>query len=524
MTASEAVQFIKSGDTLGSSGFIGMGHAEEISYSLEKRFLDTGEPGGLTVVWGSSQSDTRNMVGCNRFAHKGFVKRLIAGHIGMQFDLSRMVQENEFEAYNIPQGVLMHMIRARGGKKPCIVTSVGLGTYIDPRETGGKLNARTLENGPDYVSLITIDGDEYLMYKTFPINVAVIRGTTADERGNISMEKEGIILEAYSMAAAARASGGIVIAQVERIVKAGTLHPQMVRVPGILVDYVVKCSDPFTYHRQSYTNYYDPSLSGECQIPLGAIPSLPLDERKIISRRSSFELVPDAVVNLGVGIPSEVGNVAAEEGLSEHMTLTVEPGPVGGVPCAGLEFGCSYNPEALVDHTFQFDLYDGGGLDIAILGLAEADGEGNVNVSKFGPRVYGAGGFVNISQNTKTVLFVGSLTAGGLKVAIEDGQLVIVTEGKFKKFLSRVGHKTFSGEQAGKNKQKVLYITERAVFELRKEGMTLTEIAPGIDLRTQVLAQLEFVPRIAEDLKIMDERIFRWGPMGIYPEILSKEV
>ena len=500
-----------------------MGHAEEITYALEKRFLETGEPRDLTVTWGSSQSDTKTMVGCNRFAHEGFVKRLIAGHIGMQFDLSRMAIENKFEAYNIPQGVLMHIIRARGGKKPCIITPVGLGTFIDPRETGGKLNPRTVENGPDYVSVITIDGEEYLMYKTFPIDVAIIRGTTADEHGNISMEKEGIILEAYSMAAAARASGGIVIAQVERVVKVGTLHPQMVRVPGILVDYIVKCSDPFTFHRQSYTHYYDPSLSGECKIPLAAIPSLPLDERKIISRRSSFELMPEAVVNLGVGIPSEVGNVAAEEGLTEHMTLTVEPGPIGGVPCAALEFGCAYNPEALIDHTFQFDLYDGGGLDIAILGLAEADQEGNVNVSKFGPRVYGAGGFVNISQNAKTVLFVGSLTAGGLKVDIRDGNLIIVNEGKFKKFLPAVGHKTFSGAQARKRKQTVLYITERAVFELREKGLTLTEIAPGIDLHTQVLAQLGFMPLIANPLKEMDARIFQAGPMGIFHETIKNK-
>ncbi|MCL1939230.1 MAG: hypothetical protein FWG04_01025 [Desulfovibrionaceae bacterium] len=522
VTAAEAVRLIKDNDTVGSSGFIGMGHAEEISFELEKRFLETGSPRNLTFTWGSSQSDYKTRIGCNRFAYEGLVKRIIAGHIGMQYDLSRMAMENKFEAYNIPQGVLMHLIRAKGGKKPCVITSVGLGTFADPRETGGKLNDLTVQQGPDMISLIEIDGQEYLMYKTFPIDVAIIRGTTADLRGNLTMEKEGIICECYPMAAAARASGGIVIAQVERVVKEGTLHPQMVRVPGILVDYVVQCSDPFTFHRQSYTNYYDPSLSGELKIPLAAIPPMPLDERKIIARRASFALKRDAVVNLGVGIPSQVGSVSAEEGLSEHMTLTVEPGPVGGVPCSGLEFGCAYNPEALIEHSFQFDMYDGGGLDIAVLGLAEADQEGNVNVSKFGTRIYGAGGFINIAQNTRTVVFVGTLTAGGLEVAIKDGKLNIVNEGKHKKFLPKVGHKTFSGDQARKSEQKVLYVTERAVFELRRDGLTLIEVAPGIDMETQVMDQMDFRPLIAEDLKEMDKRIFQPDPMGIFDEVLSK--
>ena len=523
VTAAEAVQLVKDNDTVGSVGFIGMGHAEEISYELEKRFLETGSPKNLTFTWGSSQSDYKSRIGCNRFAYDGLVKRVIAGHIGMQFDLATMAMENKFEAYNIPQGVLMHLIRAKAGNKPCVVTSVGLGTFVDPRETGGKLNELTMKQGADLISVIEIDGQEYLMYKTFPINVAIIRASTADTRGNLTMEKEGIILENYPMAAAARASGGIVIAQVERVVKEGTLNPQLVRVPGILVDYVVKCSDPFAYHRQSYTNYYDPALSGECKIPLGAIPPLPLDERKVIARRAAFELKKDAVVNLGVGIPSQVGDVSAEEKLAEHMTLTVEPGPVGGVPCSGLEFGCAYNPEALIEHTFQFDMYDGGGLDIAVLGLAEADEEGNVNVSKFGPRIYGAGGFINIAQNTETVVFVGTLTAGGLEVSIEDGKVVIVNEGKHKKFIPKVNHKTFSGDQARKGNQKVLYVTERAVFELRKDGLTLTEVAPGIDVETQVLSQMGFRPLIAEQLKIMDARIFKKGPMGIFDEVLGND-
>lgn len=521
VAAKEAVAQIQNGDTLGISGFIGMGHAEEITYELEKRFLETKEPNQLTVTWGSSQSNTKDRIGCDRFAHEGFIKRAIVGHIGMQYNLSRMAAENQFEAYNIPQGVLMHVIRAKGGKKPCVITPVGLGTYVDPRETGGKLNDLTIEKGPDLVELIVIDGEEYLMYKTFPINVAIIRGTTADEHGNITMEKEGILLEAFSMATAAKASGGIVIAQVERVVKAGSLNPQHVRVPGIIVDYIVKCSDPFTFHKQSFNEYYNPALSGECRIPVEEMPSTKLDARKIICRRAAFELKPKAVVNLGVGIPSELGAVAAEEGLSGDMTLTVEPGPIGGVPCSGLEFGCSMNAEAMIDHPYQFDFYDSGGLDLAVLGLAELDKEGNVNVSKFGPRIYGAGGFVNITQNTPVVVFVGTLTAGGLKIALQDGKLIIEQEGRNKKLINQVGHKTFSGKQALKNGQKVLYITERAVFELKKEGLTLIEVAPGIDLDTQVLANMDFQPLIDRNLKVMDPRIFLNQPMGIFDEIVK---
>lgn len=522
VSAAEAVKLVKSGDTLGTSGFVGMGHAEELTYELEKRFLETGEPGNLILTWGASQSNTKDRIGCNRFAHEGFVKRLIVGHIGMQYDLSRMAAENKFEAYNIPQGVLMHLYRAKGGKKPCVVTPVGLGTFADPRETGGKLNKLTEQQGPDMVQVITLDEEEYLLYKTFPIDVVFIRATTADEHGNLTMEKEGILVESLAMASAARASGGIVIAQVERVVKTGTLHPKDVRIPGILVDYVVKCSDPFRFHKQSYSQYYDPSLSGECRIPLNSIQPSPLDERKIVCRRAAMELVPQAVINLGIGMPSGVGAVAAEEFLSEEMTLTVEPGPIGGVPCSGLEFGCSVNAEAMMEHTNQFDFYDGGGLDLAILGLAELDKDGNVNVSKFGPRIYGAGGFVNITQNTKIVVFIGALTAGGLKLHIENGKLIIDQEGKVKKLINAVEHKTFSGIQARKRGQKVLYVTERAVFEMRSEGLTLTELAAGIDLQKQVIDCMEFTPVIAPDLKEMDARIFQDQPMGIYEEIMKK--
>ncbi|HHV72840.1 MAG TPA: acyl CoA:acetate/3-ketoacid CoA transferase [Clostridia bacterium] len=522
ITAAEAAQLVKDGDTLGTVGFVMSGHPDELSYELEKRFKETGHPRDLTLTWLASNSNNRDRIGTARFAMEGFVKRVIGGHWGLTPEFGTMAIENKIEAYNIPQGVLCHVWRAKGGNKPGIITHVGLGTFADPREDGCKLNELTKEKGEDLVELITIDGKEYLLYKTYPINVAFIRGTTADENGNITMEKEGIFLEANILAYATKASGGIVIAQVENIAKAGTLNPQLVKVPGVVVDYVVQCSDPQKFHIQSTVSYYDPSLSGEIKVPLNAVKPIPLDERKVICRRAAMELIPNANVNLGIGMPEGVGAVAAEEGISDQMIMTVEPGPIGGVPCSGQQFGMAVNAEAIMDHPYQFDFYDGGGLDLAVLGLAEVDQYGNINVSKFGPRIAGAGGFINITQNAKSVIFAGTLTASGLKVEVKDGKLNIVQEGKVKKFIPEVGHKTFSGEYARKKGQKVLYITERAVFEMRPEGLTLTEIAPGIDLETQVLPYIDFEVKVAPDLKLMDERIFKDEPMGIKDEILAK--
>jgi propionate CoA-transferase len=522
VTAAEAVSHIKNEDTVAISGFIGVGHAEEITCALEKRYQETQTPRGLTVVWASSQSNTKDRIGCDRFSYPGFVKRALVGHIGMQYNLSAMASNNEFEAYNIPLGVLVHILRARAGNKPCITTPVGLGTFADPREGGCKLNQRAIDCGPDYVSVVEIDGKEYLQYKTFDVDVAVIRGTTADTHGNITMEHEAILLEALEYAAAAHASGGIVIAQVERICEVGSLNPQAVRVPGILVDYVVKTSDVEKYHKQTMNIPYEGALSGETRIPMDAIKIMDMSVRKVMARRAAMELIPGAVVDLGMGVPDGVSSVAVEEGLKDEMSMLVECGVIGGSPCSGLDFGCSFNPESMVTQPTQFDLVDGGILDLAVLSMAELDQYGNVNVSKFGPRIYGAGGFINIAQNCKTLVFVGTMTTGGLKAEISDGCLKIVQEGKSKKIVPRVGHKTFSGEQARKTGQKVLYVTERAVFEMRANGLTLIEIAPGVDLKRDVLDQIDFAVKVAENLRPMDERIFREGPMGIYDEIMAK--
>lgn len=521
ITGEQAGQLIKDGDTICTCGFIGMGCADEIFYNIEKRYLETGAPKDLILTWGASVSDSATYIGCNRFAHDGMVKRIIVGHIGLTVDLVKMAVANKFEAFNFPQGVLLHLYRAKGGKKPCIVTPVGLGTYVDPREEGGRLNEKARQSDFDIVSVVEIDGEEYLMYKTFPIDVAIIRGTTADEKGNITLEREACILEDYSIALAAKASGGIVIAQVERQAYAGTLNPKDVRVPGTVVDYIVVASDP-KFHEQSFYAPYDGSLCGEFRVPLDAVEPMPLTERKILARRGAMELVPQAIVNLGIGVPSDIGSIAAEEGLAAELTMSVESGPVGGAPCSGLKFGCAINADAIIESNEQFDFYDCGGLDLTVLGMAELDEGGNVNVSKFGPKIAGCGGFINITQNTNVVVFTGTFTAGGLKVKTGDGKLEIVQEGKVKKLIKAVEQKTFSGATAVKNGQKILYVTERAVFEMRPEGLTLVEIAPGIDLQTQVLDLMEFKPVVAPDLKLMDERIFKDEPMGIYDEIMAK--
>lgn len=365
-----------------------------------------------------------------------------------------------------------------------------------------------------------LDNKEYLWYKAFPINVAILKGTTADEFGNISMEKEALRLEVFVMALAAKNSGGKVIVQVERVAKRGALDPRSIVIPGALVDAVVIAKPE--NHVQTLAEKYNPSFTGDVKIPLDSIPPMALDARKVIARRAALEMSPNIVINLGIGIPEGVGAVAAEEGISDIFTSTVEPGLHGGVPLSGLNFGAAINPEAMIDHPSQFDFYDGGGLDLACLGMAECDISGNVNVSKFGPRIAGPGGFVNITQNAKVVIFCGTFTAGGLKEKVCDGKLVIENEGRAKKFVEKVEHITFSGEYSQEKKQKVLYVTERAVFEIRNNALTLIEIAPGVDLEKDILNQMCFKPQIAEDLKLMDERIFLEQPMGIKAEILAK--
>jgi propionate CoA-transferase len=517
VSAEEAVRVIRSGDTVALDGVMGGGAPDELIVALEKRFLESGEPRGLTLMYASGIGDGQDK-GVNRIAQEGLLKRVIAGHWALTPKMQKLAVDGKIEAYNLPQGIIAHMFRDVAAHKPRTISSVGIGTFVDPRLGGGKINSVTKD---DLVEVVIFDGKEYLAYRTVPIQVAFLRGTTADMDGNISMEREAMTLEVLPIAMAARNSGGIVVVQVERIADRGALNPRHVKIPGVLVDCVV-VSRP-EHHWQTYGVQYNPAFSCEFKIPTASVAPLEMDDRKIIARRAAFELKPNMVVNLGIGIPEGVASVANEEGIFDYLTLTAETGSVGGIPAGGMNFGAATNMDCLLDMHFQFDFYDGGGLDLACLGLAQVDRHGNVNVSRFGPKLAGCGGFINISQNSKKMVFVGSFTAGGTQVDVDDGKLRIVKEGGVKKFVNEVEQVTFSGDTARMNNLDVLFITERCVFTLTDEGVELTEIAPGVDLEKDILAYMDFKP-IVKNLKKMDERIFRLPPMDLKTDILSKPI
>jgi len=508
VTPEEAVQLVKTGDTVATGGFVGAGFAEEVAIALEKHFLSMDHPRDLTLIYAAGQGDGKEK-GLNHFAHEGLVKRVVGGHWGLAPKLGKMALENKIIAYNLPQGVISHMFRDIAAHKPRTITTIGLGTFVDPRNEGGKINEITKD---DIVEIITFDGKEYLSYKLPPVNIAIIRGTTADTDGNITMEKEALTNENLSIAMAAKNSGGYVIVQVERIADKGTLNARNVKIPGIMVDCVVVARPE--NHWQTFAEFYNPSFSCETKVPLQSMPPMEMDARKIIARRAACELKANDIVNLGIGMPEGIANIATEENILNYFTLTAEPGVIGGVPAGGLNFGAATNTDCLIDQPYQFDFYDGGGLDITGLGMAETDRYGNVNVSKFGPKLAGCGGSINISQAAKKCIFVGTFTAGGLKVSVSDRKLRIDQEGKAKKFVNQVGQVTFSGRYSAEQNQYVRYVTERCVFALTKEGMELIEIAPGIDLERDILALMDFKP-IIKAPRLMDERIFAPEPMGL---------
>lgn len=509
ITAREAVQFIKTGDTVVSEGFVGNNFPEHLAIALEERFLETGSPTDLTLVYVAGQGDGGEK-GMNHFAREGLVKRLIGGHTGLAPKLGKMALENKIEAYNFPQGSISHLIRDIAAKRPGSFTKVGLKTFVDPRIEGGKVNSITTE---DLVELTVIDGEEYLRYKPFPIDVAIIRGTTADTKGNISYEKECLVLENLSAAMAVKNSGGIVIVQVERVAEFGSLPARKVVIPGILVDYVVVA--PKEHHMQTFGEQYSPVYAGRLRVPASQMEPLELSATKVVGRRAAQEIEKGMIGNLGIGIPESVPRVASEEGILNYLTFTVEPGPIGGMPVGGLSFGATVNMECLIEEPQMFDFYDGGGLDITFLGMAQVDEKGNNNVSRFGKKFPGCGGFINISQNSKKVVFMGSFTTNGLKTRIENGQLVIEQEGKIKKFIRQVEQVTFSGELGAQKGQDVLYLTERAVFRLVPGGIELIEIAPGVDLEKDILGQMEFKPLISEHLTRIKAEYFQPGIAGI---------
>lgn len=503
ISAQKAAKLIKTGDTVVSEGFVGNNFPEYLAMALEERFLETRTPRDLTLVYVAGQGDGQDK-GMNHFAHEGLVKRLIGGHTGLAPKLGNMALDNKIEAYNFPQGTISHLLRDIAAKRPGTITKVGLKTFVDPRVEGGKVNSLTKE---DLVELINFDGEEYLRYKPFPIDVAIIRGTTADTKGNITYEKECLVLENLAAAMAVKNSGGTVIVQVERVAEFGSLPARQVIIPGILVDHVVV--SPQKYHMQTFDEQYSPAYAGEIRVPTGHIDPLELDITKVVGRRGAQEIEKGMICNLGIGYPEKVSRVAGEEGILDHLTFTVEPGPIGGLPAGGLSFGACVNMECLIEEPQMFDFYDGGGLDITFLGMAQVDEKGNNNVSRFGKRFPGCGGFINISQNAKKVVFLGTFTTGGLETRIEEGKLIIDKEGKVKKFIKTVEQITFSGELGGEKGQYVLYITERAVFQLTPKGLELIEIAPGIDLEKDVLGHMEFKPLISDNLKQMNTAYFK---------------
>lgn len=515
ISADEAIARIKDNDVIATTGFVQSCIPEMLHAALEKRFVETAAPRDLTLIMCAGAGDSKGL-GTGRLHHEGLLKRVIAANFGRMPKVAQAAQDNKIQGYNLPQGVISKLYRSCASGSPGLFTRVGLHTYVDPRLGGGKVNTVTKE---DLVKLVEVDGKEWLFYKATPINVALIRATSADPLGNLSMEKEALTLDVLAQAMAAHNNGGIVIAQVERLVADGSIKPKDVKVPGILVDCVV-VADPPEMHRMNYGVIYDPALAGEVRVTVDSLPKMELDERKIIARRAAFELPPNGVINLGVGAPDGVANVANEEKVTPLLVMTTEAGAVGGVLAGGSSFGSSANAHSILDQNQMFDFYHGGGLDLTCLGMAECDSLGNVNTSKFGGKLNGCGGFIDISQNARAVVFAGTFTAGGLEIAIEDGNLRIVKEGRAKKFVKQVEQVTFSGQYAAEKGQPVIYVTERCVFQLTDHGLELIEVAPGIDIERDILPHMAFKPHIHKPIP-MNPALFRDEPMDLLSDLLN---
>jgi propionate CoA-transferase len=490
LSATDAALLVKDGDTVAVSGNgAGMISAEAIFAALEQRFLETGHPRDLTLVHSLGLGD-RGDLGTNRFAHEGMVRKVVAAHFTWSPRMQQLVRDEKIEAYCFPGGVVQHLLREIGAGRPGLFTHSGLGTFVDPRQDGGRCNARSREQ---LVELMQIDGKEVLHYKPFKVDVAIVRGTYADGRGNISPEAEAIDMDIHTLALAAHNSGGLVLAQVRQVVEAGSLHPRRVRIPGIMVDAVVAAPD----QQQFYGLGYDDTVSGARRARLDAAADLPSKlERRIIARRAALELKPGASLNFGFGIPGGIFGVIAERGIGGDLWLSVEQGVHNGRMLDDALFGAARNADAILPSIEQFDYYSGGGVDIAFLGVGEVDARGNVNVSHIGGALIGPGGFIEIAQNAKKVVFCGTFDAQGTRMECVGGSLRILQPGKVKKFVNRVEHVTFSGAFARARGQEVQYITERAVFRLGERGMEIVEVAPGIEIDRDILPHMGFAPRI----------------------------
>ena len=509
ITPEAAAQLVLDGDTLAIGGFVGLAVPEELLMALANRFEETGGPRDLTLVFAAGQGDGAGR-GLDHLAREGLIRCAIGSHWSFVPALGALAQAGRIEAYCLPLGVVSHLYRETAAARPGLITRVGLGTFVDPRVEGAGMNAASTQ---PVVRVMELEGEEFLFYPSRPVDVAFVRGTTADEQGNVTMEREAATLDSLSIAQAAKNSGGIAIVQVERVVAHHTLAPREVRIPGIFVDGVVVASDSAA-HMQTFAESYNPAYVGEVSAKVTVKETAALDIRKAIARRGAMSLKANSVVNLGVGIPEGVAEVALEEGILNRITLTVEAGAIGGVPAGGLSFGAAANADSIIDEPYLFDFYDGAGLDQALLGMAQVDRHGNVNVSRFGERFAGAGGFIDISQTARSVLFLGTFTAGA-DVAVGDGRLQIRRDGEVAKFVKEVDQVTFSGERARANGQAVHYVTERCVLRLGGDGLELIEIAPGVSLEHDVLARMAFRPQIASTVREMDAAIFTDLPLGL---------
>jgi propionate CoA-transferase len=510
ISAEQAAKLVESGQSIVVSGS-GGGHAipESVLVEIEKRFLAEGTPKDLCLIHVVGLGD-RAQKGAARFCHEGMLKRSITSALIDSPVLIDLALADKIESYTLPQGVLSQLMRDMAGGRPGLITKTGLHTFVDPRQQGGRQSPSAKE---DLVELMHIDGQEWLRYKPFPIDIAFLRGTTADEDGNVTMEQEAILGEMLSTAQAARRNGGIVVVQVKRLAQRGMLPPKQVKIPGILVDYVVV--DPT--QSQTYATDYSPSYAGELKIPTGGVKPLPFGPRKIIARRAAMEFFPGAICNLGAGISTGISAVAAEEGVLDKIVLTNEQGFIGGAPLTGVDSGAAQNYAAAVDQPYQFDFYDGGGIDLAFLSFVEVDPKGNINITRFGKTIVGIGGYINISQNAKKVIFNGTFTAGGLEVECANGELRIVQEGKHNKFIERIEQISYNAAFAEKEGRTAIFVTERAVLQAVDGALEVIEIAPGIDLERDVLGRMAFRPRVSPELKLMDRRLF-------WPELMQLAV
>lgn len=517
ISASDAAKLVKNGDTITIGGFGHCGSPECLLDAVQQRFISTGTPKSLSVVFASGPGD-REHKGINKLAHEGLLERIVGGFWALAPKLGHMVKENKIAAYNWPQGVVSQMYRTIASGRPALITKVGLGTFIDPSQSGGKLNDKS---DTDLIERLDVAGSPMLAYKAMPIHVALLRGSFSDERGNISMEEEANIQDVLAQAQAARNSGGLVIVQVKGVRQGCSVQPDQIRIPGVLVDYVVVASED--QHWQTYGEKFNPAYTGSAVRVIEhrrhkPVQAPPLNAKRIIARRALLELHRRShrsarrtplVVNLGIGTPEFIAAEAALCGMTHtnQFTLTVESGAIGGTPVGGDSFGASRFPEALMSQADLFDLYDGGGIDLSFLGYGQLDKHGQINVASLGGRINGVGGFINISQAAKSICFCGTFTSGGLRIEAQDGHLAIQQEGRHTKFVDTVDQICF--RPAGYSRSdRAMLITERAVFDIRPDRIELIEIAPGIDIERDVLDRIPFEVIVSAKLQTMPTKVF----------------